>query len=174
MNSGSNLVKMDELPESARVWIYASDRDLNELEENRVVEMLSEFCAGWTSHSRPVRSAVDVIDGRFAVIAGLVQEGDISGCGIDKSTVALKTAAAELALEWLPGLYVHYRDRRGVVHSVPRRIFRELVERGDVSAESPVFDMTIETLGQLRSGGFERPAGETWHARVFGLRPQAA
>lgn len=158
---------MKQLPEDARVWMYAADRELNELEENRVREILEDFCSNWTSHGRTVKSAADVIEGRFAVLAGCIEGGDVSGCGIDKSVHALDKAASELAFEWLPGLRVHYRDDRGVPRSVTRQDFRNLVRSGAITAETPVFDFSIQTLGQLRSGAFERPAGDSWHARVF-------
>lgn len=165
---------IDSLPDDAHVWIYAANRDLNELEESRVREILTTFCQSWDSHGRPVESAADVIEGRFAVIAGRVDDGDVSGCGIDKSVHALERAASELAFEWLPGLLVHFRDARGVARSVSRQEFRKLVADGTVLAETPVFDFSIETLGQLRSGEFERPAGESWHARVFRIAEPTA
>ena len=161
---GKNL---ETLPDDARVWMYATDRELNELEENRVREILEGFCSGWTSHGRSVQSAADVIEGRFAVIAGCIEGGDVSGCGIDKSVHALEKAASELAFEWLPGLLVHYRGGKGVPRSVTRQEFRDLVQSGAVSADTPVFDFSIETLGKLRNGAFERRAGDAWHARVF-------
>jgi len=36
-----------------------------------------------------------------------------------------------------------------------------------------VFDLSITTLGALRDGDFEQPAGAAWHARVFQI-PTAA
>lgn len=164
---------LKSLPDEARVWIYAADRELNELEENRVKEILDTFCLQWESHGRPVESASDVREGRFAIIAGYVEDGDVSGCGIDKSVHALEKASSELAFEWLPGLAVHYRDEKGVPRSTSRQHFRSLVREGVISSATPVFDFTIETVGQLRSGEFERPAGESWHARVFRISESA-
>lgn len=162
-----------DLPDEARVWMYAADRDLNDLEEKRAVEILNEFCASWHSHGRPVESAADVLEGRFALIAGRIVDGDISGCGIDASVHALEKAASELAFEWLSGLDVHFRDENGAVRSLSRSGFRDAVREGVVDADTPVFDFSISSLGQLRAGDFERPAGRTWHARVFRI-PQPA
>src|SRR5690606_5886843 len=86
--SGNKVLSIDTLPDDARLWIYACDRELNELEELRVKEILTEFCADWTSHGRSVESAADVIEGKFALIGGHIVDGDVSGCGIDKSTRA--------------------------------------------------------------------------------------
>lgn len=164
---------LDHLPDEARIWLYAANRELNELEENRVREILTGFCRTWESHGRSVQSAADVVEGRFAVIAGCIQNGDVSGCGIDKSVHALEKAASELAFDWLPGILIHYRDHRGVARSVTRQEFRELVQSGNVSADTSVFDLSIETLGQLREGAFERAAADSWHARVFRIEQPA-
>lgn len=162
------------LPYGARIWIYAADRDLNDLEEKRVAEILNGFCASWQSHGRRVESAADVLEGRFAVIAGRIADGELSGCGIDASVHVLDRASSELGLEWLPGLFVHYRDDHGNVRSVSRSYFRDLVGAGEVDLETPVFDLSLRTLGDLRDGSFEQPAGATWHARVFRIAQPAS
>ena len=162
------------LPDSANLWIYAADRDLNDLEEKRVAEILQGFCSSWQSHGRPVDSAADVLGGRFALIAGRISDGQISGCGIDASVHALTKAASEMGFDWLPALLVHYRDEHGVIRSVSRSDFRSLVCDGDVDADTMVFDLSIRTLGQLRRGEFERRAAETWHAQVFRIAEPAS
>lgn len=167
MSSFSYDLTLNDLPDDARIWMYAADRELNELEENRVAEILTGFCRSWTSHGRRVESAADVVEGRFAVIAGIIRGGDVSGCGIDASVHALDRAASELALTWLSSLLVHFRDENGVIRSVSRGEFRKLVRSGAVTSSTPVFDLSIRTLGQLREGMMERPAGDAWHARVF-------
>ncbi len=174
MQPSNETQSLEHLPDEARVWIYASNRELNDREENRVKEILDDFCRGWESHGRPVDSASEVLEGRFAVIAGRIKDGDVSGCGIDKSVHALEKAASELALEWLPGLAVHYRDDRGVARSVSRQEFRRMVKTGIISGDTPVFDLSVDTVGQLRRGQFERRAGDAWHARVFRIAEPAA
>ncbi len=157
------------LPDDARIWIYAADRDLNELEENRVIEILQEFCASWASHGRPVASGAGMVESRFAVIAGHIPGGDISGCGIDASVHALDKARAELGIEWLSSLLVHYRDANQAIRSVSRSQFRTCVETDEVHMETPVFDPGIQWLGELRAGKFEQLAGATWHRQAFSL-----
>lgn len=174
MTTKPDLTRLTDLPDDARLWVYAADRDLNDLEEKRVAEILSDFCRSWTSHGRRVQSAADVLEGRFAVIAGMIPDGDVSGCGIDASVHALDRAASELALQWLPGVMVHYRDENGVIRSIPRSKFRELVRSGTVTSATHVFDLSIQTLGQLRAGMLEQSAGDTWHARVFRIAQPAS
>jgi len=157
------------LPDSARVWIYAADRDLDAHEQERLTAILADFCSAWSSHARKVESSSAILAGRFAVIAGMIPGGDVSGCGIDASVHAMDRAAEELSLAWLPSIWIHYRSASGGVRSCTRPQFREYVRSREVGAETGVFDLNIQTLGELRHGAFERAARDTWHARVFGL-----
>lgn len=155
-----------DLSDDARLWIYAADRNLTPVEAEAVQRALDGFCANWTSHGRPVRSAATVLYDRFLVIAGEIPGGDVSGCGIDSSTRVIAEVSQQLGFSWLPALYVFYRHADGV-EGVPRPIFRQRVRDGAVTAATPVFDLGLQTLGALRRGAFEQPAGASWHARVF-------
>ena len=41
---------------------------------------------------------------------------------------------------------------------------------GTLTAATPVLELALLTLGELRQGRFERPLGETWIGRKFGVR----
>ena len=104
----------------------------------------------------------------------ILPQAEISGCGIDASVHATEEAAGRLGVAWSSPLLVLYRDTDGAVRNLPRSAFRKLVADGTVTAETPVFDVSLTTLGQLRSGAFEKPAGASWHARVFRIPQPAA
>lgn len=156
----------DALPDSARLWVLTADRTLSPLESDALAVRVAAFLSEWSSHGRPVPGAAEVLHGRFLVVAASL-EGGVSGCGIDSMTHAVERIASGLGFGWLDGLHVAYRDESGAVQAVPRPAFRALVRDGAVTAETPVFVTTLDSLGDLRAGGLERPAAETWHARVF-------
>ena len=156
------------LPNEARCWIYIADRRLTETEQASLLNALHPFFQGWASHGRPVQGAATCLDDRFLVVAGtLMQEGTISGCGIDASVRAVEEAATRLGIKWASPLLVFFRNADGSVDSLPRSAFKRLVADGTVTAQTRVFDVSLTMLGQLRNGGFEKPAGASWHARVF-------
>lgn len=154
------------LPDSARLWTFTASRALAPEEHERLMAKLEAFLAGWDSHGRPVAGAAELREGRLLVVAGHLEAG-ISGCGIDSLVRAAEEAAEALGFTWLDGLHVAFRAPGGEVEALPRPAFRALVRAGEVTAETPVFMTTLETLGELRQGGLERPAGEAWHARAF-------
>lgn len=167
------LERFSSFPHTARLWVYAADAPLDEATAATIHEQLDAFMDDWTSHGRPVEGAAHIEEGRFILIAATIHGGDISGCGIDASVHAVEQAAQAAGIAWIPSLHVIYRDAEGQVQHVSRSAFRALAEEGTVTADTPVFDPSITTVGALRAGAFEQRAGDAWHARAFDLAQPA-
>lgn len=163
---------LPSLPDDARLWVFTADRTLSPQERDRLRGTIEQFVAGWTSHTRPVPGGVLLLEDRFVVVAAHL-EGGVSGCGIDSLVHAVEEAGAASGIAWVDGLQVVFRGEDGEIRALPRPTFRGLAREGTVTAATPVFDTTIATLGAFRSGGLERPAGSTWHGRVFRLMEPA-
>jgi hypothetical protein len=93
----------------------------------------------------------------------------VSGCGIDKLQHAVEDAAGAAGFAWVAPLDVLYRDDAGEVRTLSRPAFRDLARAGAVHGGTPVFDLTLRTVGALRTEGIEHPAARRWHGRTFGL-----
>lgn len=168
MNSSSSL--LPPLPDAARVWIHPATSPLTEETQTELLERLRAFVERWTSHNQAVTGGVTVLYDRFVILAGARTDGnDPSGCSIDDATHAVEEAAAELDIDWVPSLHVLYRTEEGTVAAVPRSAFQDRVEAGAVTTETTVFDPSVTTLGAVRNGAFEQPAGQSWHADAFAL-----
>ncbi len=158
------------LPDEARLWIHPADAPLTEATQTALLDHLSTFIEGWTSHQHDVRGAAAVLHDRFLILAAVRSDGgDISGCGIDDASRTIDEAATRLGIDWVPSLYVLYRTADGSIDAVSRSTFQERAEAGEVTIDTPVFDPSLTTLGALRNGEFEQPAGQSWHARLFAL-----
>jgi hypothetical protein len=160
------------LPTDARLWIFTADRSLSAADQDTLREALDGFVAQWTSHGRAVPGAVALAEDRFVLVAAHLA-GGVSGCGIDSLVHAVEQAGAESGIEWVDGLHIVFRGESGAVEVLPRPAFRQRVRDGVVTAETPVFVTTLDTVGALREGGLERPAGATWHGRTFRLSEPA-
>jgi hypothetical protein len=161
-----DLSPFKELPDDARLWIYAFDRALTADEATLVRDRLTAFMDEWHSHKKDVTGTFTILEDRFVILSGASRDG-ISGCSIDSSVANFKHFRDEHGLDGLNRNLVFWRDSEGVVRSAERAAFREEVASGRLSAETSVFDTTAATLGDLREGRFERPMRESWHAKVF-------
>ena len=73
----------------------------------------------------------------------------------------LKGLERELEVQILDSTRVFLRDH-GSVRALPRGELRK-----GATGETPVFDVPVEKLGDVRTGAWERRAAESWHARLL-------
>ncbi|MFN3595769.1 MAG: hypothetical protein ACK41D_00685 [Rubricoccaceae bacterium] len=166
-----------DLPDHARVWLFAARDGLSPKASTALLDGLALFLSAWTSHGRPVEAAAAVQAGRVLVVAANIDAAEhnagVSGCGIDKMEHAVAQAAVTAGIAWTGPLDVLFRDAGGAWQAVPRPAFRALAQAGTVTAATPLLDLTPTTLGAIRQHGLVRPAGDTWAARAFGLGAEA-
>lgn len=164
------MALLPDLPDAARVWIHPAATPLSEETQTTLLDRLGAFVDTWSSHQQDVRGDVAVLYDRFVVLAGARVDGeDPSGCAIDDATHAVTAAADALGIEWVPSLHVLYRTSDGRIAAVSRGTFQDRVENGAVTTATTVFDPSVTTLGAVRHGAFEQPAGQSWHANAFAL-----
>ena len=164
-------LSFSEMPDEARLWVFAAPEALDERQERSLREHVGRFVEQWTAHGAPVAGAYDLVDDRFLLVAADEAATGVSGCSIDALTRTLKQAERELGVSLLDAASrVWYRDPSGQVRAAPRAEFRERVRAGEVVADTPVFDNTAPTVGSVRRGQWERPMRDSWHGRAFGQR----
>lgn len=155
------------LPDHARMWVRAAEQPIPKDAQQAWLRHMDRFQAHWMSHGRPIRGGATVLDDWFLVASGmLAAPGNISGCGIDALMRAMTEGADALGIALGSPLLIYWRNEHGEVASLTRGAFRRLVASGTVGGETPVIDLSLTTLGELRSG-FEKPFRSSWHARVF-------
>lgn len=157
------------LPDESRVWLYGTHRPPEDAEAARLVDATRAFLEDWTAHGSRLRAALDWRHDRFLVLAVDESRAAASGCSIDAVTGHLAALESELDLPLLDTSPVWYRDpgRDGRIRTVSRSAFRRLGREGEVDGETVVFDLTVDRLGDVREGRWERPAAETWHASLL-------
>ncbi|MBW3631005.1 MAG: hypothetical protein KY464_17160 [Gemmatimonadetes bacterium] len=162
-------LSFSEMPDEARLWVFAAPAPLDETEEAWLRSHVEAFVDEWTAHGAPVAGAYDLRSDRFLLVAADEAATGVSGCSIDALTRTLKQAERELGISLLDAASrVWYREPSGEVRAAPRGEFRERVRTGEISGDTPVFDNTAPTVGAVRRGQWERPMRDSWHGRAFG------
>jgi len=155
-----------EFPDDARAWVYALDREVTAAEQRRLRDILNTFVDQWNSHGEPVTGAWSLVERRFIILAGYCTAG-IGGCSTDSSVRAVHEVENALGVNAFDRTLVFFRDNSETVHAVAQAQFQAYVNEGRVTGSTRVFDPTITTVGELRTGRFERPLRDSWHARAF-------
>ena len=163
------IVPLTSLPDTARVWIYGTDRPLTPDEREALMADLRAFVNVWTAHGAALRAGVDWIEDRFAVVAVDEASAPASGCSIDAMARRLGALEARLGCSLLDSTRVFYRDESGAIESCGRAEFRTRAATGAIGEATPVFDPTLDTLAALRAGALERPLARSWHRQLLSL-----
>lgn len=151
--------------DASRLFLYAVHGD-----REGARAAVAQFLAGWKSHGRPVHAEAALLEGRFLAIALDESDERASGCSVD----AMHRAVARQSVEAEPSSprerLIRWRAPDGAIRSSSWDDFAALCASGEVAAGTLVFDLSIATVGALRRGELEKPAGESWHRRAFPLR----
>ena len=159
------LVKFEELPESARVWIYQSDRLFTSEEENIIIKATEDFCGQWEAHGTPLHSSFRVLHQKFLVLA--VDEGvnNASGCSIDSSVRFIKTVEQKLNLNFFDRSQVAFLINDQVLTTDLKAIKNE-IGNGKIDEEALTFNLQAQNLGEFNSNWLVA-AGDSWMKRYF-------
>jgi len=163
-----DLSEFQDLPDEARVWVHCFEKELSKQQQEIIQKGLEEFLPQWVSHGTPVKAAFKILSGRFVVTAAYSQEG-ISGCSTDSLLRNFKTFKTVDGLDGLKGGLLFYRDKEGKIQAVDQLKFQDLMEAGEITSETQLFQTLLSNLGQLRSGEFETPFENSWLSRTFSL-----
>ena len=161
------MVSFDQMPDDARVWVFAASRPLSAAESESLLARVDGFIDGWAAHGAPVRGARDWRHDRFLLVGADERATGVSGCSIDSLFHVLAAAEAESGVTLRDATPVFFRDAAGEVRSVPRPEFRRMAAAGEVADDTVVFDNTVTTVGAVREGRWETRLRDSWHGRAF-------
>lgn len=153
-------VNIDQLSDNAHIWIFGISPALDEAQSATVLRHVDAFLDNWGAHGTPITGARELREGSFLIIAA-DENREKSGCSIDRMFGTLKGLERELNVQILDSNRIFLREH-GSVRAVARGEFRNAA-----TDETPVFDVTAEKLGDVRTGAWERRAGDSWHARLL-------
>ena len=158
------MTTYDTLPDTARVWIYQSDRPFKEEDIPEIRQELQHFARGWVSHNKQLRAHAEVLHNRFLVL--MVDEGQAgaSGCSIDSSVYFLKQMQAKYGVNLFDRMSFSYQQE-DKVYTVHREEFARLYQEGQINDDTMVFDTLVNTKGALENSWL-KPLAKSWHHRM--------
>ena len=163
-------VPVQQLPDSARVWIYQSAQPFTPARQAELAAVLEDFTSGWESHGIPLHASFQIRFSHFIILAVDETYKDASGCSIDKSVNFLQELENRL------GLNLFDRSRQAFlvenqVQFVEVKNLKQEVQSAKITPETLTCNNLVATVGQLRDGWL-LPAKESWLARYFRQVPQ--
>jgi len=153
------------LPDSARVWIYQSDREFTEEEVIQISQKAVEFINGWTRHGDSLKGSFTVKYNQFIVIGLDESFNNASGCSIDASVRFIQELEQVLKVDLMDKMNVSFKDGDNI-NIVKLPDFQRFAELKKITSETIVFNNMVNTKSDFENK-WEVPAKDSWHSRFL-------
>jgi hypothetical protein len=159
------IVSFDSLPETARVWVYQSDRRLTDQEVAILEKSTSEFLSDWEAHGAPLASGFKLLHHQFLIIGVDENANPVTGCSTDTKVRFIQLMKNKLGVDFFnrTRIALMVNDE---VHLVELEDLKKGRSTVPVQQETVTFNNLVNTKKQLVSD-WMKPARETWIARYL-------
>lgn len=159
------FVEFDQLSPDSKIWIYQSERKINDKEKDILTERLRKFTENWESHGNPLKGSFKLYYDHFIIIGADESYNTASGCSIDKSVEVIREVEKDLNLKLLERGLVAYKNNEAIDIASFTHI-KQLVESGKITTETKVFNNSIGRIKELKQN-WEIPAFKSWISKYF-------
>lgn len=151
------------LPDDARLWLLAL---AHPVEASVLAPDLEALLGRWRHKGVQYRGAWALLEDRIIAIAEPTLAAQPSGCAIDGMLRGVSHLAAQLdlRLEDPQAVLVWLGDS---LRAIPRSELEARLADGTLDGATPVLDLALLTLGDLRQGRLERPLAATWIGKKY-------
>ncbi|GAB3268663.1 hypothetical protein GCM10027347_38230 [Larkinella harenae] len=155
----------NQLPDTARVWVYQAARPLTNAEVAAIETDLQPAVESWAAHGTPLLGSAQLLHNRFLIVA--VDEGHHlpSGCSIDSSVRWVREIGQKLNTDFFDRSAA-YVTADGSIETVALPQIKAAVAEGRLAPETTVFNNLVATKRELENN-WQIPAGDSWLKRYF-------
>ncbi|WP_243301380.1 hypothetical protein [Geothrix oryzisoli] len=166
MPASASLTAFAALPDDARLWLVAFDRPVA---AGRLAPEVDALLGRWRHKGVEYRGSWTLLEDRILAIAEPTLASNPSGCAIDGMLRGVRQLAERLGLGLLDPQEVLARLPEGL-RAFARADLEARLADGTLVGGTPVLDLALLTLGDLRKGRFERPLAATWIGRKYKIQ----
>ncbi len=143
------LIPFEQLPGTSRIWIFQSDKKLDNKTIDLVLEKSNSFLESWTAHNNELHAGAAVMHNLFLILAVDENKNDASGCSIDKAFRFIQALEKELNLSLLNRMNVAVMND-GIISVLNVADLRGQIEKGEFS-EAKIFNNLIQHKADLEN-----------------------
>jgi hypothetical protein len=151
------LADFNTLPESSRLWIYASEKSLKSNQQNYILNYISEHLKDWNAHKVPLTAGVAILENHFIVVALDEGKNGASGCSIDTLQNKIQNLEKDLSVSLINRLNVFCKIGEEI-QCIPSFKLKSVANSATL-----FYDLTIQKKTDLQT--FLKPISEGWCSR---------
>jgi len=148
-----------------RVWVYLSEKVLDDATIAALRIDLQHFLMGWKAHGEALSASAEILHKHFIIIKANEENVSAGGCSIDKQFQFIKEAEKKYNLSLLNRLIIAYKagNEVKVIHSakVP-----DLLASGQLNENTLIFNVAVANENEF-TANFEIPLSKSWLAKFL-------
>lgn len=158
-------IEFDEMPATARVWIYQSNTKLDS-DLIKMIELQGQaFCENWEAHGQPLKSTFKVFHDQFLVISVDESYNMASGCSIDKSVELVRNLESRLGVSFFDRTNIAFL-KEDEVFLKPMYTLKKEISAGAIDRDTVTFNNLVQNIGEMKEK-WQVPVGDSWLNRYF-------
>ncbi len=159
------IASFSELPETARIWVYQSNRNFAEQELKEINDLLTQFLTDWTAHGAALQAAFEIRYNRFIIIGLDQSNASASGCSIDASVHFIQSLEKRFGVELMDRMNVSFKQGDYITYK-SMADFKKMAKAKAISKDTIVFNNLVANKQEYLEH-WEVPASESWHGRFI-------
>lgn len=159
------IASFSELPDTARIWVYQSNRNFAEEELKEINDQLAQFLTQWTAHGAALQAAFEIRYNRFIVIGLDQSNASASGCSIDASVHFIQSLEKRYGVELMDRMNVSFKQGDYITYK-SMADFKKMAKAKAISKNTIVFNNLVANKQEYLEH-WEVPASESWHGRFI-------
>jgi hypothetical protein len=137
-----NITLPEHFHPQSRVWIYQSDRTLNENEVKEIKITLDNFVQSWKSHGDQVKGYSTVYFDMFIVMMADESSVSVGGCSMDSSVRIMKEIEKKFNLNLFNREMLTFQAKEKLIQ-IPLSLIEKSLNDKIITEESLYFNNTI-------------------------------
>ena len=157
------------LPDSSRLWLRALTAPSSPAAQVLLQEGLDGLMAQWRHKGVAYEGSWTLLHDQIIVVAEATLATAPSGCAIDGMLRKLDRLADTLALTFVDPATTILAQLPDGLTAIPKADLPEALAQARLTPATPILDLSLYTLADLRAGKLEAPLSATWIARKYPL-----
>ena len=153
------LTLYSELPSHSKVFIYQSDKELNNKELSQIKNLLTDFSTNWQTHGKPVCNSFKLFN---YFICFFVDESSYttSGCSLDSMVGLIKSIGVKFNIDFFNRNNIAFIDNMQT-KLLSINDFKDLIHLDMI-----VYNNLVKTKSEFESS-WKSPVQDTWLSRYL-------
>ncbi|SFS74570.1 ABC transporter ATPase [Lutibacter maritimus] len=159
------FVDFESLDNSARIWVYQSNREFSANEMVIIKTKVENFLQNWVRHGDDLKASYTIVYNQFIVLAVDENFNNVSGCSIDASVNLIKQLEKEFSIDLTNKLNISFKDNDNI-NVVTLADFQKFAKQEKITPKTIVFNNMVTTKGDFNLK-WEVEAKDSWHQRFL-------